>query len=92
MADRRYVRLLLETSEDTIFLGEGTLDWSAVTGPPHALVVPQLPELLRAAADALESAQTTGPPEDWLEPEPVDMPWLEGPRLPLWSGPTRNEP
>jgi hypothetical protein len=67
----RHVRLVLEAFEDFILIAEGDMDWSKVTGPPHALIIPGLPEILRNAAESIESAMTTGPdPEVWLEGEP----------------------
>lgn len=71
MTDRRYVRLLLETSEGPVLLADGEMDWSEVTGPPDALIIPGLPNVLRNVAESIESAQTTGPPEEWLEPSSV---------------------
>jgi hypothetical protein len=62
------VRVLLETSDDFIMLGTGELDWSLVTGPPDALVIPWLPEVLRNIAESIESGMTTGPDEEtWLQ-------------------------
>lgn len=60
MADFRPTRFILETEDQFILVAEGTMDWSVVTGPPNALVIPQLPGILRDLAERHESAMTTG--------------------------------
>jgi hypothetical protein len=63
-------RLVLEAEGfGAIEVATGTVDLSDLTGPSDALILPSLPDLLRQAADAIESAMTTGPPDGWLEPD-----------------------
>jgi hypothetical protein len=62
-------RLVLEVEGfGAIEVATGTVDLSSLTGPSDALILPCLPDLLRQAADRVESGMTTGPPEGWLEP------------------------
>jgi hypothetical protein len=72
------------------------MDWSEVTGPQDALIIPGLPNVLRNAAEAIESAQTTGPPEEWLEPTAYEdlVEWAHriDHSTPRWSDVWRNAP
>jgi len=63
-----------------VLVGRANLDPSTWHGPDDALIVPELPALLRHLADQIESAMTTGPdPEEWLEiaDEEPSLTWLE---------------
>lgn len=63
--------MLLELEDGRLITVGGECEVSEPAGPDRQLVIPELPDILRALGESHEDAITAGPPADpdygWLE-------------------------